>query len=300
MNEKTDYKAMTEYLDRLTEKYESLSVTTLGTSLMDRRIPLICLGSQKNCRSVLYVASHHASECICTEVLLRFVAEYCERLKGNSSVCRISVKQLWESCDIFIVPMLNPDGVELHLNGVSDDNPMKERLLRMNGGDDFTHWQANGRGVDLNHNYDAGFKEYKILERQAGIRGGCATRFSGEYPESEPEVGYLCNFIRFNSSIRAAITLHTQGEEIYYTSGDKILPRSQTLASLISKLTGYRVAKPEGMASYGGMTDWMIQKIKKPSFTVECGKGENPLPASCGFEIYSRLREMLFTFPLMA
>ena len=30
--------------------------------------------------------------------------------------------------------------------------------------DDFSHWQANARGVDLNHNYDSGFYEYKKIE----------------------------------------------------------------------------------------------------------------------------------------
>ena len=49
----------------------------------------------------------------------------------------------------------------------------------MNGGsEDFTRWQANVRGVDLNHNYDAGFDAYKQLEPSLGITGGGPTRQS--------------------------------------------------------------------------------------------------------------------------
>ena len=72
----------------------------------------------------------------------------------------------------------------LTLSGVS----RAERRRRAVPDGDFTHWQANARGVDLNHNYDAGFLEYKQIEAEQGILGGGPTRYSGECPESEPEV----------------------------------------------------------------------------------------------------------------
>lgn len=293
------YYEMNDRLNKLCEKYSAVSVTTLGTSLLGKRIPLVKLGDEASRGAVLYVATHHASEHICTEVLIRFIEEYCSMLGTNAKPYGVSLSNLQKSSIIYIVPMLNPDGVEINLKGAAAAGPLESRVSKMNGSSDFTHWQSNARGVDLNHNYNAGFEEYKELEETEGIRGGAPTRYSGEFPESEPEVGYLCNFIRFNSNIKAALTLHTQGEEIYYSSGGKTPPRGEILATLLSKMTGYTLSKAEGLASYGGMTDWMIQKINKPSFTLECGKGINPLPDECAFEIYTRLREALFTFPLM-
>ena len=64
-------------------------------------------------------------------------------------------------------------------------------------------------------------------------------------------------------------------------------------------LTGYSLDEPKGLSSYGGLTDWYIKEIGKPSFTVECGLGENPLPLSDFYKIYSDLRRMLFSFPLL-
>lgn len=293
-----DSTALYSKLNALCEKYPFLAVSSLGTSLLGKPIPLVKLGDEGCSRQVLYVASHHSSEWICTSVLLRFIEEYCQMYKSSSKIYGANISTIYSSSLIYIVPMLNPDGVDIHLHGAGAAGPMKERVMKMNGGGDFTHWQSNARGVDLNHNYDAGFAEYKRLERKAGIMGGAPTRFSGEYPESEPEVGYLCNFIRFNDKIRAVLTLHTQGEEIYYTSGSAAAPQSSVLAARIAAMTGYSLSEPDGMASYGGMTDWMIQKVGKPSFTIECGKGQNPLPPDCAFEIYTRLRETLFTFPL--
>jgi g-D-glutamyl-meso-diaminopimelate peptidase len=194
--------------------------------------------------------------------------------------------------------MLNPDGVEYSLHGVESENVLHSRLIKMNGGSlDFSHWQANARGVDLNHNYNAGFEEYKIIERTNGISYG-PTKFSGEYSESEPETRALCSFIRFLRP-ELALTLHTQGEEIYYTSGERSCALSLPIVKTLSRLTGYRIAFPSGTAKYGGFTDWFIDEFDKPSFTIECGLGKNPLPFSDMGRIYQRIKRALFTSPIL-
>ncbi|MBQ6893575.1 MAG: hypothetical protein IJN48_05150, partial [Clostridia bacterium] len=195
-----------------------------------------------------------------------------------------------------VIPMLNPDGVDISANGVPSDSLWQSRLVKMNGSDDFTLWQANARGVDLNHNYDVDFEEYKKLEPTLGIYGGCASKYSGEAPESEPETGALCNYLRFNKPT-ALMTLHSQGREIYYTSGDKSLKTSGHVASKLAELTGYKLKSPTGSAAYGGLTDFCIQKLGIPAFTIECGKGKNPLPKGDLPLIYSDLKKALFIFP---
>ena len=54
-----------------------------------------------------------------------------------------------------------------------------------------------------------------------------------------------------------------------------------------------------GLASHGGFKDWFISELRKPGFTMEIGKGENPLPVSQLYEIYSRIEEALVLFALM-
>ena len=194
--------------------------------------------------------------------------------------------------------MLNPDGIEYSIHGVSSNNILKDRLEKINHCRDFTYWQANARGVDLNHNYNSGFNEYKIIEQKLNIHNGAATKYSGNYPESEPETQAICNFVRFQQP-ELAISLHTQGEEIYYTSGGYFCPNSLSIAKTISRLTGYKISFPEGSAKYGGCTDWFIEEFDKPSFTIECGLGKNPLPYSDFNKIYSKLKRALFTIPIL-
>jgi len=293
-----DYDVMQETLLKLKSKYHFLEVGSIGNSLLGRSIPLVTIGN--GTKSALYIGSHHGMEWITSALLVGFINDFCYDFTNGNTISEISCRVLFETRKIYIIPILNPDGVDYAINGLRDDNPLKDRVLKMNGGSsDFSHWQANARGVDLNHNYDAGFAAYKRIEREQGIYGGAPTKYSGEYPESEPETSSLAGFIRRSEKLRMILTLHTQGEEIYYSSGDCMAPSSQRIASLFSRMTGYRTCVPTGTAAYGGLTDWYIRTFHRPSFTFECGRGQNPLPQSQASDIYEVIREALFTAPLL-
>jgi g-D-glutamyl-meso-diaminopimelate peptidase len=64
-------------------------------------------------------------------------------------------------------------------------------------------------------------------------------------------------------------------------------------------MSGYQLSEPSGSAAYGGMLDWCIHELNIPAFTLECGKGENPLPIENMFRIYTDIREVLFCAPMM-
>lgn len=291
-----DHAEVMRAVNLFAERYPFLSVTGLGTSILGKSIPVLILGRGE--RHLLYVGAHHGMEWITSALLLRFVNEFCEFYKAGKTVYRVSLPTFWEQFTIHVIPMLNPDGVDYQIHGVSRENPLYARILGMNGGsDDFSHWQANARGVDLNHNYDVGFAEYKRLEQENKIPCGAPTRYSGQQPESEPEVSALCNYIRFHTPLRLVLTFHTQGEEIFYKSQGKVLPGTSASVKKFANLCGYRLSEADGLASYGGLTDWCIGKCDVPAMTMECGRGVNPLPISDFFPIYATIREALFTAP---
>ena len=293
-----DHLQLMNALNHLSMRLPGLGTGYLGESILGRGIPMITLGNGR--KELLYVGAHHGMEWLTSLLLVRFLKDFGELSAHGGSVYGVSLEQLCKSYTLYVIPMLNPDGVDYQIHGVKKSNPLHDRVLQMNGGDsDFSHWQANARGVDLNHNYDAGFSEYKGLEAENGILGGAPTRYSGEAPESEPEVAYLCNFIRFHQNLCGVLTFHTQGEEIYYQSGNQTPARSESIAKKLAQMSGYKLSRAEDLASYGGLTDWCIQKQRIPSFTVECGKGKNPLPISCSFPVYANLRRLLFLFPTM-
>ena len=290
-----DHDSLMLRINDLDERFPFLRVGCLGTSILGRSIPLLTLGNG-SCKC-LYVATHHAMEWITSLVLLRFVNDFCTHADKKTRVGSVYPHILLKSHTIYLVPMLNPDGVDYQIHGVPPDNPLYERVMKMNGNSgDFSHWQANARGVDLNHNYRSGFDAYKQTESENGIENGAPTKYSGESPESEPEAAALANFIRCQMPLGGVMTLHTQGEEIFYQS-PHASPKTETVAKWLARISGYKLSTATGTAAYGGLTDWCVQELDIPAFTVECGLGKNPLPQTQFSSIYCRLREMLFLFP---
>ena len=238
-----------------------MNVFTIGKSLMGNPIYAIALGGGGP--RVSYVATHHAMEWICGHLLLHFADEFTKLYLENKA----------PPCEIYLIPLLNPDGVELHASGLEI----------------FARWQANARGVDLNHNYPAGFPAYRKVERELGIFGGAPTRYSGESPLSEPETNHLVSAMQI-LGIQGILTLHTQGREIY--SG------ARSIATILARRTGYRHTEPTGAAAYGGLTDYM-NELGIPCLTIECGCGENPLPPTCFPSLVNETAPFLWKFPYL-
>lgn len=272
----------------LAQKHGMINHSIIARSILSRPIEAYFIGEGK--RGITVLASHHALESITTNVAFLLI-DYIMQKSKEGRINDVDCKMLLSKYSFLIVPCVNPDGVELRINGASD-SLLRERQMRLSGGD-FTSWQANARGVDLNHNYDHRFSEYKRIEAEKGIAPG-ATLYSGEYPESEPETRGVANFIR-TLMPSAVVSLHTQGEEIYYQPKDR---RMHRLAERLASKCGYSLAEPEGTAAYGGLADY-CGSLGIPSFTVELGKGANPLPEGDVPRIFSQIKDAITLLPIL-
>lgn len=283
------YEELLRSVQKLRHRYKFVQRFSIGRSVLGRKIPAIIIGTGSH--PVLYVGAHHALEYLTSMVLMKFAGELCAHIESGEKFHGRCVKSVMTRQCVYIIPMLNPDGVELHLNGASSAYGMKEKLLRISGGS-FENWQANARGVDLNHNYNAGFKTLRRMEIDSGITGPAPRQFGGYRPESEPETHALCNLCR-RMLFRRAYAFHSQGEEIYWEYGDRTPKNSLSMAQSLADASGYSVSQPQGLASHGGFKDWYINVFAKPGFTIEIGRGKNPLPPDNLNEVYEKLEKML-------
>ncbi|GHV13719.1 hypothetical protein FACS1894219_08910 [Clostridia bacterium] len=295
-----DYYRMRENIEALKIRFPFLGHTSIGKSYIGKDLDVLTIGTGE--KKVIYIGSHHGMEWITTLLLMKFTEELCKSASYHEKSGGVDIDYLLEMRTIIIVPMLNPDGVELSLGGVGRNNPVASRLFAMNGGsDDFTRWQANARGVDLNHNYNANSAKLREIEIATGITEPGPTRFGGDHPESEPETSALTSYIRKTDGIMSLTALHTQGEEIYWRYGDYDPPKARSLAAMLARETGYSLGDPlEQIASYGGCKDWFIEEFNRPGFTIECGKGENPLPLADMGEIYMKIAPPLIQLALLS
>ncbi|KQB76244.1 peptidase M14, partial [Clostridium butyricum] len=156
-----------------------------GKSVLGKNLYYIKLGSGPN--EVFYNGAHHALEWITTPLLMKFIEDFSKAYSEDSEIKGYNIRDIWNRSSIYIMPMVNPDGVDLVINGLQRNNPYYNDLIKWNmGSTDFSkNWQANIKGVDLNHNYNASWYESKIAEESYGVYGPGPTRYGGPYPESE-------------------------------------------------------------------------------------------------------------------
>lgn len=290
-----DYNTNIRFVEELIKEYPFLSAEIIGRSGLGRGIFSLSLGNRKN--SVIYAGGFHGSEWITCEVLLLFVENICRSIKYGSLLCGVDIKRALSQLGLTVVPCINPDGVEISTVGFESARNMRKFVSSL-GCDDHKKWNANAMGVDINHNFSAGWEALHRMEKEQGIEGPCAGRYGGEHPESEAETKTLTRLCRLRR-FRQCLALHSQGEEIYWQYGDSTPKQSSMMAKILADSCGYTLVANSGLASHGGFKDWFIDEFGAPGFTFEIGKGENPLPSGELYDIYKRIEEALTLFALM-
>ncbi len=291
--EPPDYAQINVWIERLGHKYSPmLELINVGESLLGRNIHGLLIGNPA--RTVLYFGGVHGREWITSLLLMRFAEDLLQSYSRRAKVCGMEVCRLLDAKGVVIVPSLNPDGVEISINGaeragLSPELTGEEAALCAGTS---RRWKSNARGVDINRNFDADWAKMRDIAAEQGIIGPSAGGWGGKSPESEPEtraIIRLCEFMRF----RHAIAFHSQGEEIYWSYGSSTPPKAHLMAQILSASSGYPLNEPDRSAACAGFKEWFMSKYSAPAFTVEVGRGECPIPIESFRFLYSRLREML-------
>lgn len=271
------YENLERDIETLKKEFPDTEIGTIGKSVWGKNLYYIRIGSGIN--RISYNGAHHGMEWITSAMLMQFIYDFQKEKQRGGSAGGFNIPALDRNTSVYIIPMLNPDGVELTAKGIPNGLPAQERLRleKMNGSSDFSRWQANAEGVDLNHNYDALWDKSKAMEKEYGILGPGPTRFSGDFAESAPESRALAEFTR-REGFRMVIAFHSQGKVIYHGFCEKEPPYALSIARAFARISPYRLDETEGIASYGGYKDWFVDKLNRPGYTVEVGEGRNPLP----------------------
>ena len=279
------YDIMKKDLEGLKARYPFIEVASAGKSELGKELYYVKLGSGPN--KVFYNGAHHAIEWITTPFLMKFIENFSKAYAQGLPIEGYNTLDIWNKSTIYVMPMVNPDGVDLVLNGLEKSNPYYYDLIKWNNGSsNFSRtWSANVRGVDLNHNYDAMWQESKDAEKSYGVYGPGPSRYGGTAPESETESRAVADLTRKNN-FRLVIAYHTQGEVIYWNFQNLATAEAKKIALIFSGLNGYELGEPTGITSYAGYKDWFIEKFGRPGYTIEVGRGVNPLPITQFNNIY--------------
>ena len=106
-----NYNILKNNISRLKIVYPFLDIGTIGNSVLGKNIPYIKIGN--GARQVLYHASIHANEWITSVLLMKFIENFCKAYVHNVNIYGYSAQDLFNKVSLYIVPMVNPDGVDL-------------------------------------------------------------------------------------------------------------------------------------------------------------------------------------------
>lgn len=259
----------------------------LTSTVYQRPVRTLVIGNGP--RKVIYSASHHANEWITSLVLLKFAEDLAMAIQNGGNIGGKNARELAEATTIYMVPMVNPDGVDLVTGAIGPGNiqyDLAQRLSQDYPAIPFPEgWKANLLGVDLNLQYPAGWLQAREIKFTQGFTRPGPRDYVGRAPLNQLETQALAGYTEY---IDPALVLayHSQGKEIYWQFMDYEVPGAEELGQEMARLSGYTLAETPYASSFAGYKDWFIQRFRRPGYTIEVGSGENPLPLSQFDEIY--------------
>ncbi len=243
-----EFRSLTDDLFALAEEYPQIvRVVSLGQSHEGRQIWAIKLSDDVSSEDptepeTLFIGGQHAREWIGVEVPFLIAQYLAQHYTTNEQVTR-----LLDNLEIWIVPMVNPDG---HEYTRSDPCPTAPgQLCRL--------WRKNRRdlgngvfGVDLNRNWG-----FQWDSRAGGSRNPQSITYRGPEPFSEPEIQAIRDLVLSPSRrFKAFIDYHSYAQLIGWPWGytfDPPIPLSE----------GSRFDPPSDSVEYARIGETMAQLI---------------------------------------
>lgn len=280
------YTEMVADLQTLADLYPNqFSYRSFGKTVAGRDLYVGILGNPTAPRQVLVSAGLHGREYLTPLLVMKQLEFYLKNYK-TGHYNNISYETLFNQVCFYVIPMNNPDGIMLSQKGIDslsdpDLRATVESIYRSDLAAGLTsqadingylhYWKANGRGVDLNRNFDALWEQYYNYNRPS------FAQYKGPKAASEPETQATAALTKSLPNPVAVLCIHSQGEVLYWNCGQKEELSQSTLqfTKAIAARNGYEVMMEKN--NDASFSDWCALEQGLIAITVETGLGLCPL-----------------------
>jgi len=268
------YQEMTSLLFSLAANHSDImAVISIGKTHEGRDLWLVKLSDnvsqQENEPEVLFMGAHHGNERPGYEILIYFIQYMVDNYHNTSTV-----REAINTTQIYIIPMVNPDGVEAGTRKNQEPNHGWFGFRRT----------VTSIGVDLNRNYEG--KWFLLFLRPRFYHSATSFHddsevYRGPRPFSENETQAVRQFVDTHN-ITISIDYHTFGELILYPWGYTLVPPRDwrvfdSIGENISQLDNYTYEQSISFyPTLGDNCDWMYATHRILAFTIELGTSYAP------------------------
>lgn len=253
---------------------------SIGTTADGRELVHYVVGNPHAQKQIFINGAIHAREYITFQLVMKQMCVYLALVDSNAQYGDLTYKDMWDNVQIHVVPLINPDGVQISqfgIDGIQNESVRNQvySIADMDGASPseyyFDHWKANAEGVDLNRNFDAYWEYYE------GTGQPSADHYKGTAPGSAPEAAALIDLTLSNNFLYT-VSYHTQGHVIYWCF-ENMEPIYDIAASWVNQIiaqTGYSPINDFSTVDPAGYSDWAIYRLQIPSVVIEVASGESP------------------------
>jgi carboxypeptidase T len=268
------YQEMTDELHTLQTNHPNIvSLTSIGKTYEGRDIWMVKLSdnvtSEENEPGVLFMGAHHGNEKPGYEVCLFFINYMVEHYDNISTP---DVRNAFDTTQIYLIPMVNPDGVEANTR----------KNCAPNHGPFGYSKTVTSIGVNLNRNYeDPWYLAYIFPFAYALpiILPDSSFNYRGPFPFSENETQAVKTFAETHN-ISISISYHSYGQFIIYpwmhtskqTPDEPLFRSIGENISLINDYTLYIKTDhliPRFGGTLGSSENWLYRARGILAYTIE-------------------------------
>lgn len=219
---------------------------------------------------LVLVGNIHAREDYSSKYVMKFANLFLLSASGKSAVYP-DAASLLEKWYLVIIPVANPDGLKIAHEDWTSIESHKDSVLALKRMQTLAEWKANGKGIDLNSNFNDGNHLYKCsaINQEAPASEG----YKGCFPSEAKEVIALEQLL-LNLNPLLTLSFHTKGNVLFWRDCD-----TYTQFNEVDSIINHRVARQTGLnlapisynpISYGcGLENFVRARLSQLAVCVE-------------------------------